>query len=40
MYCVYKHTFPNNKVYIRNTSVNPVKRWENGYGYKKAYYYV
>ena len=35
MYCVYKHTFPNNKVYIGITSLNPLKRWANGYGYKK-----
>lgn len=32
-YCVYKHTFPNGKVYIGITSVNPEDRWKNGYGY-------
>lgn len=35
MYCVYKHTFPNNKVYIGITSINPLRRWENGFGYRK-----
>lgn len=35
MYCVYKHTFPNNKVYIGITSLNPLRRWkQNGMGYK------
>ena len=32
-YCVYKHTSPNNKVYIGITSRNPETRWKNGYGY-------
>ena len=32
-YCVYKHTFPNNKVYIGITSLNPLRRWNNGNGY-------
>lgn len=32
-YCVYKHTFPNGKVYIGITSKNPEKRWNNGIGY-------
>lgn len=31
---VYKHTFPNNKVYIGITKQKPKKRWENGKGYK------
>lgn len=35
MYCVYKHTFPNDKTYIGITGLNPLKRWSNGYGYKK-----
>ena len=35
MYCVYKHTFPNGKIYIGITSINPLRRWENGYGYRK-----
>lgn len=30
-FCVYKHIFPNNKVYIGITSVNPIKRWCNRY---------
>lgn len=32
-YSVYKHTFPNGKVYIGITSQKPKKRWKNGYGY-------
>lgn len=32
-FCVYKHTFPNGKVYIGITSQNPNKRWKNGLGY-------
>lgn len=35
MYCVYKHTAPNEKVYIGITSQKPEKRWENGNGYKR-----
>ena len=34
MYCVYKHTSPNGKVYIGITGENPNKRWQNGKGYK------
>lgn len=30
---VYKHTFPNGKVYIGITSQNPNRRWKNGSGY-------
>lgn len=37
-YCVYKHTFPNKKVYIGITAQNPIKRWANGFGYKKQPY--
>lgn len=33
-YTVYKHTFPNGKVYIGITSIDPKKRWANGAGYK------
>ena len=29
-YYVYKHTFPNNKVYIGITQQEPQKRWKNG----------
>lgn len=32
-YKVYKHTFPNKKVYIGITSQNPKQRWANGKGY-------
>lgn len=34
MYSVYKHICPNGKVYIGITSMNPIKRWKNGAGYK------
>ncbi len=34
MFCVYKHTSPNGKVYIGITSKEPAKRWINGHGYK------
>ena len=34
-YYVYKHTFPNGKVYIRITSLKPEYRWNNGKGYLK-----
>lgn len=32
-YSVYKHTFPNGKVYIGITSQKPEYRWANGKGY-------
>ena len=32
-YCVYKHTFPNGKVYIGITCRKPEHRWNNGKGY-------
>lgn len=32
-YTVYKHTFPNGKVYIGITKQAPSKRWRNGTGY-------
>lgn len=35
MYCIYKHTFPNNKIYIGITAQNPARRWAKGHGYKK-----
>lgn len=35
-YCVYKHTFPNDKIYIGITLRNPLKRWgHKGYGYRQ-----
>ena len=34
-YYVYKHTFPNKKIYIGITSLNPKNRWESGSGYAK-----
>jgi hypothetical protein len=39
-YTVYKHTFPNGKIYIGITKMNPLTRWGNGHGYsgqKKIY---
>lgn len=33
-YTVYKHTCPNNKVYIGITGLSVKKRWANGYGYR------
>ncbi len=35
MHSVYKHIFPNGKVYIGITSLNPSRRWGNGFGYRK-----
>ena len=34
MYKVYKHTFPNGKIYIGITSLSITNRWRNGKGYK------
>ncbi len=31
MYTVYKHTTPNQKIYIGITNQNPERRWRNGY---------
>lgn len=36
-YTVYKHTFPNGKVYIGITT-NPKRRWANGLGYNHNMY--
>ena len=33
LYYVYKHTTPDNKVYIGITKQNPNRRWRNGHGY-------
>lgn len=38
-YCVYKHTCPNGKVYVGITSLNPLVRWKNGYGYHNQVFY-
>lgn len=39
-YIVYKHTSPNNKVYIGITCQNPVRRWrKDGSGYKSHKYF-
>ena len=35
-YSVYKHTFPNDKIYIGITGKNPIYRWNNGNGYKNT----
>lgn len=40
MYSVYKHTTPNEKVYIGITKQKPVKRWLHGKGYaNQSYFY-
>ena len=36
---VYKHTSPNNKVYIGITSQRPSHRWQNGQGYHTQRYF-
>lgn len=33
-WCVYRHTFPDRRVYIGITSDEPQKRWNNGIGYR------
>ncbi|AAV30164.1 putative truncated GIY-YIG endonuclease [Lactobacillus phage LL-Ku] len=39
-YKVYKHTTPNNKVYIGITKLDVNKRWKNGNGYKHNQYFT
>lgn len=40
-YYVYKHTTPNNKIYIGITSEGKVEnRWVNGCGYRGQYFYM
>ena len=34
-YIVYKHIFPNNKIYIGLTRQKPERRWRNGDGYSR-----
>lgn len=36
---VYKHTCPNGKVYIGQTSQKPERRWSHGNGYKENSYF-
>jgi len=35
-YIVYKHIFPNDKIYIGITSQKPERRWNKGKGYKNS----
>lgn len=39
LYCIYKHTSPNGKVYIGQTCQEPNKRWQNGKGYSYNEYF-
>lgn len=39
MYTIYKHTTPNNKVYIGLTSLDAENRWRNGKGYKTQIFF-
>lgn len=36
---VYKHTCPNNKIYIGITAQKPERRWVKGFGYKNQPYF-
>lgn len=38
LYFVYKHTFPNGKIYIGITDQKPERRWQNGSGYRRQPY--
>jgi hypothetical protein len=38
-YIVYKHTSPNNKVYIGITKKKPNDRWASGFGYEHQIYF-
>ena len=40
MYCVYKHTSPNGRVYIGITSQAPETRWQRGNGYRNNSYFT
>lgn len=39
-YCVYMHTCPKGKVYIGITRNDPLKRWQNGRGYRTNEYFT
>ena len=39
-YCVYMHTCPKGRVYIGITRNNPLKRWQNGTGYRTNEYFT
>lgn len=39
-YCVYMHTCPKGKVYIGITRNDPLKRWQNGTGYRTNEYFT
>lgn len=39
MYCVYKHTCPDNQVYVGITCKDPKDRWQNGNGYRGQWFY-
>ena len=39
IYIVYKHTTPNNKVYIGITKKKPNDRWASGFGYEHQIYF-
>lgn len=38
MYCVYRHVFPNEKIYIGITMQKPENRWRQGKGYRNNQY--
>lgn len=40
IYSIYKLTFPNGKVYIGQTKLQPEQRWKNGKGYKGQAVYI
>lgn len=39
-YCVYMHTCPKGKIYIGITRNDPLKRWQNGTGYRTNEYFT
>lgn len=40
MFCVYRHTAPDGRVYIGITSQKPQARWQGGNGYKSNSYFT